>query len=275
VVSVGSTNVLVGQSGSVPVNLASSLDLTNLSFLLEADARRLTNFVLTPLAPGVLSATLAPAGTNLSELRFITGASTPLLGDVLLGRVDFTATTEPNSTIVPIDVVSVTGVRGSGEVVRNAGRRSGQVVLIGNEIVLVALLDPQRRVAIYARPGLCVTLQSSTNLNSPLWNSLAQYTLAGRSEFVTLPPVSSSAVFYRALLCDNSAPILVLRLEPNRTATLVLSGKPGEYLVQQKASLLPSVPWGPLTNMTLFHTNGLIPGLTLSNASRFFRATVP
>jgi hypothetical protein len=276
VVSVGSTNVLAGQSSMVPVTLASSLDLTNLSFFLEADAGRLTNFLLTPLAPGITSATLAPAGTNLSELRFITGAGTPLLGDVLLGRVDFTARANGKSTVVPIDVSSVTGVRGTGEIVPNAGGRGGRVVVIGDELVLVGLLDPERRVAIYGRPGLCVTLQANTNLNSPVWESVGQYTLSGQSEFVTLPPVSSGAVFYRAVICDSTTPILVLRVEPDRTGTLVLSGQPGtQYVIQQKSSLLPAVSWGPLTNLTLVSTNGLIPGLSLTNGAQFFRAVEP
>ena len=276
VVSVGSTNVLAGQGGAVPVMLASSLDLTNLSFLLEADAGRLTSFLLTPLAPGITSATLAPAGVNLSELRFVTSAGTPLLGNVLLGRVDFTATMSASSAVVPIDVRSVIGVRGTGEIVRNAGAKPGQVIVIGSEIVLVGLLDPQRRVAIYGRPGLCVSLQANTNLNSSTWETVGQYTLSGQSEFVTLPPVTSGAVFYRAMLCDNTSPILLLRVEANRTGTLVLSGQPGaQYLIQQKSSLLPNVSWGPLTNLTLVGTNGLIPGLSLTNAARFFRAVGP
>jgi subtilase family serine protease len=276
VVSVGSTNVLAGQGGAVPVTLASSLDLTNLSFVLEADARRLTSFLLTPLAPAISSASLAPAGSNRSELRFLTRAGTPLLGDVLLGRVDFTATPTPVSAVVPIDVLSVTGVRPTGETVHNAGTRPGQVVVIGDEIVLVGLLDPQRRVAIYGRPGLCVQLQSSTNLNASAWRSVGQYALSGQSEFVTLPPENASAVFYRATLCGNSTPILLLRVEPNRSGTLVLSGQPGaHYTIEQKSGLQASAAWGPLTNLTLVTTNASVLGLPLTNTARFFRAVGP
>jgi hypothetical protein len=275
VVSIGSTNVVAGQAGSLPVTLASSLDLTNLSFLLEADSGRLTNLLLTPLAPGINSATLSPAGTNLSELRFVTGPATPLLGNLLLGQVDFTAAAISGSAVVPVDVRSVTGTRASGETVHNAGGKGGQVVIVGQEVVLVALLDPARRVAIYGRPGLCVTLQSCTNLNSPVWESVGQYNLAAQSLLVTLPAVNTGAIFYRTVICQGSAPILVLRVEPNKTGTLVLSGQPGGYLIEQRSGLQPGTLWGPFTNLNLVGTNAIISGLPLTNSARFFRAVEP
>ena len=79
---------------------------------------------------------------------------------------------------------------------------------------------------------------------------------------------------YRATLCGNSTPIL--RVEPNRSGTLVLSGQAGaHYTIEQKSGLQANAAWGPLTNLTLVTTNTSILGLPLTNTARFFRAVGP
>ena len=276
ILSIGTTNVLAGETGSVPLLLTSGLDLTNLSFVIEADATRLGNFLLAPLAPGINSATLAPAGTNRSRLNFESSVALPLQGNLTLGRLDFTSLSNRHSAIVPLTVTNLTGIRASGESVTNVEAYGGRVIVVGEEPVLVARGLMQRSVVLYAQPGLCVTLQSTTNLLQPVWQTVNNYSVTGRSLEVPLPSVTNSPVFYRALVCNAAAPILLLRVEANRSGTLVLTGKPGLlYRVEHTTQLTAPLNWTTLTNLTLESSRLELPGLVLTNGMRLFRAVAP
>ena len=160
--------------------------------------------------------------------------------------------------------------------VANAEEKGGYVYVVGTEPVLVGVRKPDHSIQLLGQPGLCVTLQFTTNLYHAAWQSLGRYTLAERSQILTLPPPPGPAVFYRALVCDTEGNVLELHLESNHTGTLILSGKAGaHYTVEQINRMTFGSTWSAVTNFTLGNTNAVIRGLSLTNQARFFRATSP
>ena len=167
VVSFGSTNVYAGQSGQVPLNLQSGLDLTNVSLFLELNATALTNLTLSPAAAAVGSASLSPAGPQLYQIRLV-----PVAGEVLQGagefaRLFFATSTNVPSALVYLKPTEVTGVRSTGDLVPNGGGVSGRIIVVNREPVLVAHDGVPHTIDIYARPGMTYTLEYSTNGTAP------------------------------------------------------------------------------------------------------------
>ena len=265
--AVGSTHLLAGDTASVPFTLNSGLDITSLTFEVEADASRLSGLLLSPLAPGIISATLVPAGPNRSQLQLITEASAPLLGNLDIGQLDFTAALVENSSIVPVTLSSIVGVRASGEILSDAQATAGRVVVIADEPVLIAVLDSGRAVEIYAEPGLCVTLESSSDLSGAAWELVGNFNLTEQKLVVPMPPGTPETIFYRARICEPGvSPIL--RVEPDKTGTLILSGQAGENYVIEEAT---AHSWQPVATGEFYETREEIPGIPMPHGVRLFR----
>ena len=73
----------------MPILLGSSLDITNISVLLDTPQSRLTGLLLAPTAPALASSVLSPNGTNRSELRFTTAPGQVLDSDQMLASLAF------------------------------------------------------------------------------------------------------------------------------------------------------------------------------------------
>ena len=92
-VMMSKTNVLAGETNQLSIWLNTGWQLTNLTFIVETDPTRLTNLTLAPLASGLISATLAPAGEGRSQLIFEANPSQPLAGSAQLAWLNFEAGT--------------------------------------------------------------------------------------------------------------------------------------------------------------------------------------
>ncbi len=277
VVTVGDGSVLRGQTSSVPVRYDSGVAVTNLSFEIAGPPSRLTNFVLQSPSIDVLGSTWQPLGSNRYRATLVLRPDSGAATNQTLLRVGFVADNSNASGSANVRATNVVAIRSDAVSVPNTAGRAGRVVLIGDQPVLVALSTPERTVTVYGRPNLCVRLQSAPTLVNPTWTDVGVYTLTGSSLSVPLGAAAGPMIFYRAILCDDpSVPFLVLRVEPNHSGTLVLSGQPGvQYLIERRNSLQPGSTWAPLTNLTLNSTTGLIPGLNLTNAAQYYRAVRP
>src|SRR5262249_25163071 len=78
--SVGSTVVQVGQTGSVPVLLLSTVGLTNMAFTIPFPPERLTNFAILVNSPQVLTQQVQLLDTNHVQVSFILPAASVLHG---------------------------------------------------------------------------------------------------------------------------------------------------------------------------------------------------
>ena len=194
---VGSTNVLAGESNTVPLVLQAGADLTNLSLIVSVPASRLTNLVLRPLAAEVSQASLMPMGQDLFNLSLNLDPAQAGSSLRSVATLDFLAVSNYHSASVTLGTSNLLGWLSSGTLLTNGRAVSGRVIVVGREPV-VDLGGSPLALILYGRPGAGYALQGSTNPVSGLWTEWTRFTLTNR--LVTLPVAGSNApvFFYRA-----------------------------------------------------------------------------
>jgi hypothetical protein len=198
--SLGSTAVRAGQSGSVPVWMNSSAGVTNLSFLLQAPDERLTNFALQLLPPDV-SGSLQPSAPNGSLIRYDAVGGQPLMGTRSLSSLAFTASSNQTSAFVPLVISDVLALQGNGVPVPRTLANNGRVVVIGNESLLEALISTngQRSLTLYGKRGTNYVLESTMAFSpTATWQIEWQGPLTNLFRVFDLLGNANQTIFYRA-----------------------------------------------------------------------------
>ena len=160
VLSMGSTNLMVGETGVVPLTLASTFDLTGISFQLEASADRVTNLVLQPASAEVVSATLQALGADdyAGSLTF-----NPALRRAPVRPVGLLAFARDQRALG--DRAAGPFVAGwpglSGQTLTNTATLGGRVIIVGAEPVMD--LFAGLTFTLYGHPGAACVLQYRTN----------------------------------------------------------------------------------------------------------------
>ena len=276
-VTIGRTNVLAGQPGQLPISLNTGWQLTNLTFSIDTDPTRLGNFTVAPLAAGLSSATLAPAGAGHLLLNFVADPLQPLALNAQLARLDFTTGTNTHSAFVPLMVQDIQGRRLTGETVTNAASVAGQVVYIATEPLLEAWLDPnaKRKLTLYGKPGASYELTYATNLLGSNWQFGWRTPMTNLSAIfdanATLPQV-----FYRAMEFSANPPILELKSASPTNLVLVLYGQSGTgYSILAGTNLVNTTGWSTFAGFTLTNSFQFINTGAITNPQQFFRARKP
>jgi Putative Ig domain len=197
-VSLGSTALLAGHTGSVPVKMDSSTGVTNLTFLLRAPEDRLTDFVLQLLAPEVSSGSVSPYAPNLSLVTLNASDAQPLNGTKTLADLQFASISNQISAFVPLTLQGVTAVQANGTAVPRIIANNGRVVVIGAASLLEALVqtNSQRTLILYGIPQTGYTLESTTNLSN--WQIEWQGSLTDLFQVFDGLSSTNSPIFYRA-----------------------------------------------------------------------------
>jgi hypothetical protein len=126
----GSTVMQIGQTSSVPVNLLSTVALTNLSFTLSYPTNRFTNWVLLETNAVFGAATVQALDSSNTVFGFVTSPGQVLQGPALAGTIGFEAVSN-SSAFVPMTITDVEGVKSDGSAVGNTIGLPGRVVVIG------------------------------------------------------------------------------------------------------------------------------------------------
>ena len=276
-----------GDSGRVPVNLISSVALTNLSMTVETLAGRLTNFIIEAIVPEICSATITtttnvsplPPGGGDGEFHALTlGACVDqfLIGTQQVAWLDFTAVSNQSSAFVPLLLDNTVGRQLDGSEVRNFAPQAGRVVVVSQEPLLEAYLNTNRQpeVLLYGLPGRSFAVQTTTNLDAPVaWRSLAQVTMTNLWQPVPGLAETNRMSFFRAVATGHLFDRLNLTFDAtNQTALLVvIAAQPAHTLVLEASRDL--VNWTPLaTNAPVTTTNWLFLDAVASGLNhRFYR----
>ncbi len=163
--SLGSTVLAAGQSGAVPIQLLSTVELTNLAFTVVYPADRFTSFQVTVDNQVVVP----PHTTNLEAGRFRVAFDLPadriLHGPTNAGSLVFTALSNQSSAFVPLEIVDIDGLKPSGQIVANAFGQPGRVVVVGQEPLLegVTGVGVNPVIILYGPSGEAFTLFTGTN----------------------------------------------------------------------------------------------------------------
>ena len=196
-IGLGSTVMQVGTTSSVPVNLITSVALSNLSFTVIYPAGRFTNWSAA-VNSGAINATNVVT-LNSAQTFFSFGASSnqPMQGPTNFGSLSFTAM-PGNSAFVPLGISAIIGAKLDGNNVGNPSGQPGRVVVIGAQPLLAAGLgsNSTRILTLYGNPGTNYQFLFSTNLLSN-WQTGATVLQTNLFEQFYVDP-SAPLIFYRA-----------------------------------------------------------------------------
>ena len=208
--SVGRAILRTNQTGSVPINLMSSLPenmistigLTNLQAVLYTPQDRLGDLALTDLAPEVANATLQPQGPNTWQMQFSTAPGQVLHSTQQLAQLNFLALSN-RSAFVPILVSDITDLQINGlSIWRTIGDLGGRAVVVGNEplVEALALTNGLPNVLLYGVPGVSYEILYSPICSGtgwqPEWGGTVPTNLWMQVSGLTN---SAPAMFFRAL----------------------------------------------------------------------------
>jgi hypothetical protein len=179
VFSIGSTNVLGGETNQVPFVLQTVLDLTNLSLMLKTDDSRLQVLAVTPVSSEVVSTELGTVSSNGHPIAFTLDPAALPPQDRILAWLNFHALTNGDSAIVPLTIANLTAIRAGGQAVPNVPV-SGQVIVIVTKPILFVTNQPQFGITMYGVPGTTNAIEATTNLAPAAWHELERLFVSDR-----------------------------------------------------------------------------------------------
>jgi len=206
--SPGTAVVRSGQPGCVPINLFSSVALTNLQFTLNLPPQGLGNFSLNALLPGVTGSLQTLSATQL--VVHLAAASGHSLQATQQQVADFcfTAASTQTSVILPLLVSAITPLRGDGSLVLDTGTQFGQVVVVGeNPFLLATLPTPETPLlTLYGIPNVTNTVEAAASLSGSIsnrWHPVWQGLLTNFVITFPAPLGTNNATFFRAFVPKN------------------------------------------------------------------------
>ena len=269
-----------GDSGRVPVNLISTVPLTNLAMTVEAAAGRLTNLWIEPIVPQICASTLLPAasntvpGSDVFDLSLTTCSGQFLIGTQQVAWLHFTAVTNKPSVFVGLNLDNAEGRLPDGSFVHNFARQSGRLVIVGEEPLLECLLGTNGlpSLMLYGKPGWYCAIEQKTNLLSAGgWPELTRVTM----DELFMPiatPGTGVRNFFRAVRLPSGLARLSLESATGPVYRFKLSGQTGRrYSVEMAANLPAFGSWQPLLDLTLTNGSGWFNWTNTGDARRFFR----
>jgi hypothetical protein len=274
-VSIGSTVMQIGTTSSVPVNLLSTVAVTNLSFTLSYPSNRFNNWTLTTTNPAIGGVSVESGPTSAS-FTLGTRSGQVLQGPALIGMSGFGAMSN-SSAFVPLAIANIQGTKSDGTPVGSANGLGGLVVVIGSQPLLEASsgTNAQRMLRVYGNPGDAYQMNLSTNLAKTNWlfawrspqTNLAQDYYANQQ----LP-----AVFYRALKLSADPPILELNSSaPTNLVLLVYGQKGSNYVIVTGTNLAAPNNWSSIVGFTMTNSFQFIEAGAATHQMKFFRAERP
>lgn len=262
--TVGSTVVRAGQTGSVQLTVASSGGVDDLSLTMVVPSTRLTAFSIQSLTPDISQAYVFPITGDLLGINFYAASGRALQGTQLVARLDFMAVSNQTSGFVPLRIDAIAAYAGPKSILNLFGQ-NGRVAVVGEEPLLEAGFGQARNrlMSLYGKPGSSYAVQYSTNLGAG-WSLLQRVPLTNLVQFVDLNR-PDNIVFFRAFEFKADPPLMEAGLAPNRNLSLLVYGKPGnQFALESATSLSGVVSWAP-TPLTF----------TLTNSFRFMEAPGP
>ncbi len=196
-VSAGRTNVLAGETGRVPLNLAAGPELDGLSFVLAGDASRLGELGLANLADDVAGVQVIPRADGASEMRFtLTGGA--LSANRRLADVTFGAPADATSGSVALAFGELLGSAGESYLTRTASS-PGRVIVVNGDAVLDFTGEAGQPLHLYGRPGVTYRLERSPVLGAgAVWAPAGEVTVGARIERIPVE-LDSAGGYLRAL----------------------------------------------------------------------------
>lgn len=203
--SLGSTELRAGQTGSVALNFSSSEGVARLNLVLDVPPGRLSNFSLQALASEIDPAsTWVVALPNSSVvIQLATRSGQTLLGYKEVAQLSFSTIVNQQSAFVPLSVRPFSATKSDGTFIADRPSEPGRAVIIAQEALLEAAFntDGSRRLMLFGKPASTYAIEYSTNPTAAgSWVRLpAGVTLNTLSAAVPGIDATASQVFFRTV----------------------------------------------------------------------------
>lgn len=203
--SLGSTEVRAGQSGSVPLEFSSSEGVTSLNFVLEVPPGRLSDLSLSGLAPEIdpASASVVALPDSSVVIQLTARSGQTLVGSKEIAQLNFLAIANQQSAFVPLRILPFSATKSDGASITDRPAEPGRVVVIAQEALLEANFnaDGSRRLMLFGKPASTYAIEYSSNPTAPgSWVRLpAGLTLSSLSAVVPGIDATASQVFFRSV----------------------------------------------------------------------------
>jgi hypothetical protein len=200
-ITIGSTNVQRGRTAAVPIYLASSSGVTNLTLNIGWPAGRLSNAALLATGPAMATCSLQDQGTNL-VFAMQTIAGQVLQGTQQLAQLSFLAISNQMPASLPITMGQSSASKPDGSLYTNCITPTATIAVFAEGPFLSAALAPDssRSLTLYGVFGVSYQLQYATNLALPItWTPSWSYVQTNSAITIPVGPLSP-AIFYRLLM---------------------------------------------------------------------------
>lgn len=205
-VSLGHTVVRAGDSVGVPVELLSTVALSNVVVNGNYVTERFTNVGLVYYTQQVATVPVFNLpGAGVIAMEFGLQTNHTLRTSTGIGALSLTAISNQSSAFVWTTLPSVNARRLDGSTVTNAYGVPGRVVVVSEEPLMESLLIASNEVSLlqYALTGSTMRVQSTTNVFGTNWQLHTQTTQTNlvqeTDKFAPIPP----AKFFRAIRGTN------------------------------------------------------------------------
>jgi hypothetical protein len=198
--SLGSAVMSAGQSTNVSVDIMTSTRVTNVDFVLNAPASRLTSLDL-ELEPSLnLSLLMQPVTPDNTRFTVQALSGNFLAATQHIGQLNFTAVPNQQSAFVPLLISSLMATQPSGQPVPKTLADHGRAVVVGQELLLEPILSSNQlcNLVLYGQPGTNYRIETSPEPNGPVWTPAWQGTLSNL--FLTINGIATTnqTLFFRA-----------------------------------------------------------------------------
>jgi hypothetical protein len=189
-----------GKSAAVPIYVASSEGVTNLTFNIAWPADHLSNAALVATGPAMATCSLQDQGTNL-VFSMQTVAGQVLQGTQQLAQLSFMAISNHNPALLPLPIQHTSALKPNGSSYTNCVAPTATIAVIGGEPFLFASTAPDssRSLTLYGLLGVNYQLQYATNLGAPtIWTPVWNYAQTNNPITIGVDSVHP-VMFYRLL----------------------------------------------------------------------------
>jgi hypothetical protein len=176
----GTVVVRSGDSVRVPLDLVSSVPLTNLTMLLHLPAERLTLARLDGVATDLCAFDAQPGEGDAYRLSFAACHSPWLVGTQQLAWLTLGAAAGQPSASVPLEVDDLVGRQPDGTQVTNLFGSAGRIIVVGEAPWIEAAYDTNQQptLFLYAPTGAQVVLEASPRIGTATaWEAGPAFTM--------------------------------------------------------------------------------------------------
>jgi len=200
-ISIGSSVQQTGQNTCVPVNLFSTVSLTNLNFILSDPTGHFTNWNITSTNPAIGSATAQMVDPFHESFNLGVQNGQALLASNGIGSICLNVLPGP-SAFVLLAPSNIAASALNNSPITYFVVQNGRVTVIGSQSLLEGKLDINNHfmLTVYGNPGVSYEILTTTNLTAPnTWSAFSEITLTNFSQVISLGNETNPAQFFQAV----------------------------------------------------------------------------